>query len=100
MAVEVGNVVTMRTWSGEWTEIKVQKLGMSKEYGPTVEGVEVDSWRHTTLPLSHLVEMARAKSMGHGKWDVALPDGAIERVRSKRAAQELCRDRGYVMVVD
>jgi len=44
--------------------------------------------------------VARAKSMGHGKWDVTFPDDTVERVRSRKAAQELCQEHDFVMVVD
>lgn len=101
---EPGDVVLMRDWLGESLEVKVKYIGYSLTYGDTVEGTVVEhtqkgravGGKHVALPLSHKIDSARAHSERRGKWTIELPDGTTEEVRSKRAAQELCEERGVV----
>lgn len=94
-----GEIVTMRDWSGSLVAVKVQHLGESKVYGPTVEGLEMEgltAQRFTALPLDHLVVAVNIHRAGHGKWDVLFEEGE-ERVKSKKAALELVAERGYTL---
>lgn len=101
---EPGDVVLMRDWLGESLEVKVKYIGFSLHYGDTVEGTVVEhidkgrtvGGRHVALPLSHKIDSARAHSERRGKWIIELPDGTTELAKSKRAAQELCDERGVV----
>lgn len=101
---EAGDVVVMRDWLGESLEVKVQKIGHSPAYGDTVEGTVVEhigkgravGGKYVALPLSHKIDSARAHSERRGKWTIELPDGTTEEVKSKRAAQELCEERGVL----
>ena len=96
--VQVGDEVTVRNWGGEEILVRVQKLGESKAYGPTIEGKMVEdgvAHKSVAVPATHLVQVALVKNVAHGKWDVTLPGGAVVRVRSKKAAQEFCAERGY-----
>lgn len=103
---EVGEVVVMRDWLGNWMEVRVKRIGESPTYGVTVEGTvaESDEDRHgrrtygkfVALPLSHKVETARVTSVRRGKWTVEMPDGTVEEAKSKKAAQDLCVERGVV----
>lgn len=99
MAVEIGETVTLRNWTGEWYTVRVQKLFESKQYGPCVGGIMMEDGighKNVALPLSHLIEHARANQIKRGTWEITLPDGEVVKVKSKKAAQELCVERGLV----
>lgn len=101
MTVEVGDTITIRDWVGDWLEVRVQKLSESKNHGPGVEGMQMVGGvgeRFVALPLSHLVETARAHNIRHGKWDITLPDGEVVTVKSKAAAKSFCEERDFVFV--
>lgn len=103
MPVEVGDTVTLRSWNGEWIEVRIKKLYTSPQFGECVDGVQVVddvAQRHVSLPLSHLIERAIAKKLHRGKWELTLPDGKVRRFKSKKAVQEYCTKRGLVYQED
>lgn len=96
MVVEVGDTVTLRDWNGEWIEVRVQKLGTSRDGGFTIEGMLAGGGGFRALPHEHLIEKAKAKNIRHGKWELMLPDETIVHVKSLKAAKEFCSDHGFV----
>lgn len=96
MTVQVEDIVTMESWSGDWVDVVIQRLGDSKVYGKTIEGIEVETGRFTALPISHLIELGRVRNTASRRWDLTLPDGDVLHLKSKRAAKEMCEERGLV----
>lgn len=96
VAPEVGTAATFTDWVGPtWVVIRVTKVGESKVHGVSIHGTDEDGKFHA-YPLSRLVETGRATRIGHGKWDVELPDGGVTRFKSKKAAEEFCKENTVV----
>lgn len=95
--LEIGDIISIREWSGDIIEMKVQKLDVSKVHGPAVHGVQIGESRHVALPQSHIIETARIDNIGWGKWDLIHPDGTTERLRSKKAALDRAEEIGYIV---
>lgn len=90
-----GDTVTMHDWLGDWVEITVAAIGESDAYGITIEGKD-DEGKFRAFPLSHLVGTGKATNPKRGKWEIEMPNGTVEHAKSKKAAQELCVERGVV----
>ena len=93
---KTGDKIVMNDWLNERITIVVVRLSISPEYGDVVEGRD-DNGKYRALPLSRKIETARVHTEGHGKWIIKMPDGTIERAKSKRAAQEFCDKHDIVM---
>lgn len=94
-----GETVTIRDWNGNNLTIQVSGHGESKEFGPTIEGHEIEaghSFRFRAFPADHLVKAVNIHRAGHGKWDVLFPEGE-ERVGSHKKALDLIGERGYTL---